>query len=81
MKIKLFLIFLTLAFVGCKKCKDCTMITKTTTYPPTSDHPKISTTTFEACGKDLNEVDGTTTTSTSSINGYNVTETSKTKCK
>lgn len=81
MKTNLFLICLALAFVGCEKCKDCTMVTETTTSQPTPGYPQTSTTTFEACGKDLKDVDGKTATSTSSSGGYSATATSKTTCK
>ena len=83
MKTKLFLICIALsfAFIGCEKCKDCTTTTVISTSSPTPGYPQTTTTDFEACGKDLKDVDGKTYTSTSSSGSMSATGTATTICK
>jgi hypothetical protein len=67
-------------FTGCEKCATCTQTITTTVNVSTPGYPQTSRTTFEACGDELEAVDGTTTTSTSSSGGITATATARTVC-
>lgn len=73
-----------LIFSSCKKCATCTqtinITTKTSTPTPGYPQTDITTSTFEACGDNLKEVDGSTTESTASAGIVTVTSTSRTIC-
>lgn len=76
MKTTMILILFLFLFLGCEKeqCKICT----TTTTCTGGYSTKI---TFEACGKDLKDVDGKTFTTTVTAGGITVTCTERTNCK
>jgi hypothetical protein len=57
-----------------EKCKTCTTNTTCTGDYKTS-------VTFEACGSEIDDVDGKTITSTASVSGITVTCIAKTTCK
>lgn len=75
-----FLIISVLTLNSCKKCADCTRVDTTTASPSTPGFPYTSKTTFEACGDELKEVDGKTTTSKTIQSGVTVTLKSTTTC-
>ena len=80
-KMSLGILFLgTAVFTSCKKCANCTQTVTTSVNVSTPGYPQITKTTFEACGDDLEAVDGKTTTSTSSSGGITATATIKTDC-
>jgi hypothetical protein len=79
MKIFIIALFIvSLTFYSCKKCATCTRTTTTTT---TNSTPKVMTTTFDACGKELKDFDGENVSATSTSNGITTTVTIKTTCK
>ena len=65
---------------SCTKCETCTQTITTTVSPSTPGYPQTQTSTFEACGDNLRQVDGSTTKSTASSGGITATVTSKTIC-
>lgn len=74
---KILFLFCVIMFFSCEKdtgCKSCTTVTTCTGGYTTS-------TTFEACGQDLKEIDGKTIKSTASSGGVTVTCTAKTTCR
>jgi len=71
------LLLLVTLFASCNKCKDCTT---TTVVKTTGISDMTSESNFEACGSDIEEVNGKTVVSTSTIGGITSTATSKTKC-
>jgi hypothetical protein len=70
----------TTTFISCKKCATCTQTITTSINVSTPGYPQTSKSTFEACDKDLDAVNGKTTTATSSSGSVVVTATSKTTC-
>lgn len=74
-------ITISITSLSCKKCATCTQTTTTTVTPATTGYPQTSTTTFEACGQDLKDINGKTVTSTSKQGNITATATSKTVCK
>ncbi len=66
---------------GCEKCKDCTTTTTTTVSVPVPGYPQTTTTTFEACGDELKDVDGKVITSKTTVQGITATATARTVCK
>jgi len=74
-------LFSTASFIGCKRCATCTQTITTSVNVSTPGYPQTTTTTFEACGADLDAVDGKTTTSTSTAGNIRATATSRTICK
>lgn len=69
---------------SCTKCETCTqtITTTTKTSTPTPGYPTtdITTSTFEACGDNLKQADGSTYNSTASSGGITVTSTMRTNC-
>jgi hypothetical protein len=69
---------------SCTKCETCTqtITTTTKTSTPTPGYPTtdVSTSTFEACGDNLKQADGSTYNSTASSGGITVTSTMRTNC-
>lgn len=76
----LLIILILIAFYGCRKCETCTQTIKTTVNVSTPGYPQTITTTFEACGKELKEIDGTMTTSTANSGYIIATSTITTYC-
>ncbi len=76
MKAKTIVIIFLFFFLGCEKeqCKICT----TTTTCTGGYSTKV---TFDACGEDLDKVDGKVQTSTATYGGITVTCTARTICK
>lgn len=66
--------------VSCKKCETCEQTQTTTVNPNMSGYPRTTTITFEACGDNLRDVDGKTTTATSTSGSVTATVTSTTVC-
>ena len=56
-----------------------TITTTVNVYSP--DYPQTTKTTFQACGNDLKDINGKTTTSTAQQGNIVATATSKTVCK
>ena len=75
MKKLAFLLFIVFLF-SCEKLETCKICTTRISGGGIS-----SSTTFEACGKDLRKVDGQVVTSTATYGGVTVTVTSRTTCK
>jgi len=73
-------LFSTTTFISCKKCATCTQTITTSVNVSTPGYPQTSKSTFEACDKDLDAVNGKTTTAKSSSGSVVVTVTSKTTC-
>jgi len=71
------LAFFALTFVSCKKCEECTTVT-TTTAVGIAD--VVTSTTFEACDDEIDEVEGSTTVD-NSAGGAGSTVTVTTTCK
>jgi hypothetical protein len=65
---------------SCTKCETCTQTITTTVSPSTPGYPQTQTSTFEACGDNLKQVDGSTYNSTTSSGGITVTSTMRTNC-
>ena len=74
------MLFSTTTFVSCKKCKTCTQTITTTVNVPTPGYPQTSETTEEVCGKDLEEIDGKSVSSTSTNGGITATVTVSVTC-
>jgi uncharacterized lipoprotein YajG len=79
MKTTYLLILLMFAFASCRKCAKCTS-TIVTTQKGRSQPISTTTTTFDACGKDLRNADGSRTTSTSKSGNIEVTADVVTNC-
>ena len=80
LKVVLFLSASVFFVTSCKKCATCTQTITTDVNVSTPGYPQITESTFEACGDDLNAVNGKTITSTSSSGGITATATSRTVC-
>lgn len=65
---------------GCTKCETCTQTITTTVSPSTPGYPQTQTSTFDACGDNLKQVDRSTSNSTVTSGGVRVTATMKTNC-
>ena len=70
---------------SCTKCETCTQTITTITKPSTPtpggySATNVSTSTFEACGDNLKQADGSTYNSTASSGGITVTSTTRTNC-
>jgi hypothetical protein len=76
MKLKTIAIIFLFFFLGCEKeqCELCTTVMTCTGGYKT-------TVTFEACGKDLKDVDGKVYTSSATVGGVTATCISRTNCK
>jgi hypothetical protein len=76
-KLTILIVSLAMLFLfSCEKLETC----KTCTTNISGGGMNTSTS-FEACGKDLKEVDGQVVTSTATYGGITVTVTSRTTCK
>ena len=80
MKQVFFLLSIAFAGYGCNKCGQCTQTTTTQVSPSTPGYPQTTTTNFEACGDNLNDVNGKTTTAKSTVGAVTATTTTKTVC-
>lgn len=78
--LSLVLLLAAATFTSCEKCADCTTTVTTTVNVPVTGYPQTSKTTFEACDDDLEDVDGKTVTSTSSVGNITATATARTTC-
>ena len=78
---------LLLALTSCNKCEECTTtstITETTTQGWGGNQPNThagATTTFKACGDDIDAVNGKSTTSTTTTPTSTIVTVTKTKCQ
>lgn len=73
--------FLFAAFLtSCEKCGTCTVTTTTTVNVSTPGYPQTTVTTFDACGDELKNAHGTTTTSTVTSGGIRATSRARTVC-
>jgi hypothetical protein len=68
------------SLTSCQKCATCTMTTTTSVNVNTPGYPQVTKSTFEACGQDLSDVNGKTTTASSTVDGITATVVSKTVC-
>ncbi len=69
-----------ISLTNCQKCATCTMTTTTSVNVNTPGYPQVTKTTFEACGQDLSDVNGKTTTASSTVDGITATSVAKTVC-
>ena len=70
-----------LTFASCKRCQTCTQTSTISTSKPVQGYPIVTNTNIEACGADVDRINGMNTTSTTNAGTFIITTTTSVKCK
>lgn len=81
MKPTIYIILSILTFASCKRCQTCTQTSTITTSIPVQGYPIVTNVNIEACGADVDRINGTNTTSTTNAGAFVITTTTSVKCK
>jgi hypothetical protein len=72
---------LSLLITSCKRCQTCTQTSTISTSKPVQGYPIVTNTNIEACGADVDRINGMNTTSITDAGAFIITTTTSVKCK